>query len=147
MSGDKTLTEERLHAALKRLLKGKPIHVKAKGKLTLNKINNEAKLGHSYIHKFSDFVLFAEPEISKYNLDRENAMFTELDIEIGATLSEVDSLRAKFNKEKELKKKYKLECDNANAARKEVEAKYAELLYRTYELQEKDLSNRKIVNI
>lgn len=147
MSGDKTLTEERLHAALKRLLKGKPIHVKAKGKLTLNKINNEAKLGHSYIHKFSDFVLFAEPEISKYNLDRENAMFTELDIEAGATLSEVDSLRAKLNKEKELKKKYKLECDNANAALKEVEAKYAELLYRTYELQEKDLSNRKIVNI
>jgi len=145
MSGDKTLTEERLHAALKRLLKGKPIHVKAKGKLTLNKINNEAKLGNSYVHKFPDFVLYARPEISKYNLDRENA--TELDIEIGAPLSEVDSLRAKLNKAEELKKKYRLECDNANAALKKVEAKYAELLYRTYELQEKDLSNRKIVNI
>jgi len=147
MSGDKTLTEERLHAALKRLLKGKPIHVKAKGKLTLNKINNEAKLGNSYVHKFPDFVLYARPEISKYNLDRENAMFTGLDIEIGAPLSEVDSLRAKLNKAEELKKKYRLECDNANAALKKVEAKYAELLYRTYELQEKDLSNRKIVNI
>jgi DNA repair ATPase RecN len=74
-------------------------------------------------------------------------MFTDLDIEIGAPLSEVDSLRAKLNKAEELKKKYKLECDNANAALKKVEAKYAELLYRTYELQEKDLSNRKIVNI
>lgn len=147
MSGDKTLTEERLHAALKRLLKGKPIHVKAKGKLTLNRINNEARLGNSYVHKFPDFVLFAKPEIDNYNFNRENVMRTGLDIEIEAPLSEFDSLRAKLNKAEELKKKYKLECDNANAARKEVEAKYAELLYRTYELQEKDLSNRKVVTI
>ena len=147
MSGVKTLTEGRLYAALKRLLDGKPIHVKAKGKLTLNKINNEAKLGHSYVHKFPNFVADSTPKIDKYNFDRDKAMVTGLDIEIGAPLSEVDSLRAKLNKAEEQNKKYRLERDNANAARKEVEAKYAELLYRTYELQEEVQSHRKVVTI
>lgn len=35
MSGDRSLTEARLHEALDRLLKGNPRHVKASGKLTL----------------------------------------------------------------------------------------------------------------
>lgn len=48
MSRDRRITESRLHAALDRLLKNKPIKVKASGKLTPNKINNEAGLGNSY---------------------------------------------------------------------------------------------------
>ncbi|NMU85512.1 hypothetical protein HKB16_21925, partial [Vibrio parahaemolyticus] len=37
--------EEKLHKALARLHNGKPLRTKAKGRLTLNKINNEAGLG------------------------------------------------------------------------------------------------------
>ncbi|EDM64706.1 hypothetical protein PE36_22625, partial [Moritella sp. PE36] len=49
------LTEARLRDALQRLLDGVPTKTKAAGLLTLNKVNKEAGLGHSYIHKFTDF--------------------------------------------------------------------------------------------
>ncbi|EPH5596823.1 hypothetical protein [Vibrio alginolyticus] len=60
--------EEKLKKALERLQAGKPIRTKAKGLLTLHKINNEADLGRSYIHKFKDFVeKDAKPAIEEYN--------------------------------------------------------------------------------
>ncbi len=138
----RALTESRLHEALNRLLEGKPRNVKAKGRLTLNRVNNEAKLGNSYVHKFTDFVDHAKPIIDEYNEKHDKAMASGLDIEIGASLSEIDTLRAKLKKTEALKNRYRTERDNAIAARKVVEGKYSELLFRVYDLQE-DLQRSK----
>ena len=67
MAQSREITEGRLNQALKRLLSGTPTRVKVTWKLTLNKINNEARLGHSYIHKFDSFVEYANPIIEKFN--------------------------------------------------------------------------------
>lgn len=145
MSGDRSLTEARLHEALDRLLKGNPRHVKASGKLTLNKVNNEAKLGNSYVHKFPEFVSYAKPLIDEYNLNRDKAITTGLDVEIGAPLSEIDKLKAEIKRERALKVKYRKERDNAIEARKQLEAKYSELMFRAYELQEELQSSNQVV--
>lgn len=145
MSRDRALTESRLRDALNRLLEGKPAHVKPKGKLSLNRINNEARLGNSYIHKFPSFVAFAKPLISEFNEKYDKAMASGLDIEIGASLSELDTLRAKLKKSEALKNKYRIERGNAVAARKIVEGKYSELIFRAYELQEDLQASKKIV--
>nr|WP_254796319.1 hypothetical protein [Moritella viscosa]SHO12205.1 Putative uncharacterized protein [Moritella viscosa] len=128
--------EAMLVHALQRLLEGKPIKVKPKGKLTLNRINNEAGLGNSYIHKFKDFVSYASPVIKEYNLNREKAMITGLDIEVNAPLSELDNLRAKLRRSDELKNKYRIERDNAKVARKQLEQENSALMFRIYELQD-----------
>ena len=142
MSSSKELTEGRLIEALERLLKGIPRNVKAKGKLTLNKINNEAKLGNSYVHKFPDFVAYAKPLIDEYNQNRDKAMTTGLDVEINdVELDEVDKLKTQLRKALELKDRYRLERDNAVEARQQLEHKYSELMFHAHELQE-DLNNR-----
>ena len=122
--------------ALQRLLNGKPVKVKPGGKLTLNRINNEAGFGNSYVHKFPDFVAYAKPVIEEYNLNRDKAMSTGLDIEVNAPLSEIEGLRFKLRKAEELKAKYRIERDNAIEARKVLEHKYSELMFRAYSLQE-----------
>ena len=138
----KELTEGRLREALERLLNGTPRNVKAKGKLTLNKVNNEAKLGNSYVHKFPEFVAYAKPLIDEYNQSRDKAMTKGLDVEIsGVELDEVDKLRAKLKEALKLKDRYRLERDNAVEARQQLEHKYSELMFHTHELQE-DLNNR-----
>ena len=138
----KELTEGRLREALERLLNGTPRNVKAKGKLTLNKVNNEAKLGNSYVHKFPEFVAYAKPLIDEYNQSRDKAMTKGLDVEInGVELDEVDKLRAKLKEALKLKDRYRLERDNAVEARQQLEHKYSELMFHVHELQE-DLNNR-----
>lgn len=138
-------TEGLLVNAFQRLLDGKPLHVKAKGKLTLNRINNEARLGNSYVHKFKEFVAYAKPVIEEYNLNREKAMTTGLDIEVDAPLSEIDALKAKLKRTEELKDKYRMERDDAIKARKIMEHKYSELLFRTYDLQEELQTKNQVV--
>lgn len=138
----KELTEGRLREALERLLNGTPRNVKAKGKLTLNKVNNEAKLGNSYVHKFPEFVAYAKPLIDEYNQNRDKAMTKGLDVEIsGVELDQVDKLKAQLKKALELKERYRLERDNAVEARQQLEHKYSELMFHVHELQE-DLNNR-----
>lgn len=138
----KELTEGRLREALERLLNGTPRNVKAKGKLTLNKVNNEAKLGNSYVHKFPEFVSYAKPLIDEYNQNRDKAMTKGLDVEIsGVELDQVDKLKAQLKKALELKERYRLERDNAVEARQQLEHKYSELMFHAHELQE-DLNNR-----
>lgn len=132
----KELTESRLHAALNRLLEGKPVRVKSTGKLTLNKINNEAGLGNSYIHKFTDFLEYANPIIEEHNVNREKAMATGLGIDVEVPLSELDRLRSELARERKLKDRYRLERDNAIAARKILEAEHANLMFRALEMQE-----------
>ncbi|PKH88369.1 hypothetical protein [Colwellia sp. Bg11-28] len=137
------LTESRLNEALERLLKGQPRYVKATGKLTLNKVNNEAKLGNSYIHKFPKFLAQAKPLIDEYNLNRDKSIVTGLDV--GTPLSEMDGLKAALIRERKLKEKYRLERDNAIKARKLLEAQLSKLAYRVYELQENQLNNEIVV--
>jgi hypothetical protein len=136
MSRDKQITEARLHEALQRLLDGQQRHIKKNGRLTLNKINMEAQLGNSYIHKFPDFVEYAKPLIEKFNENRERLMIVGLDIEINTSLSEVDRLKSELQRERALKQKYRKDRDNAIQARSLLEQAYSELVKRVADLQD-----------
>jgi hypothetical protein len=132
---DKNITEGRLRAALQRILDGKPIRVKQGGKLSLNKINNEAGLGHSYIHKFVDFVENeANPKIKSYNKnlvseDHGDALSQD-------KLTDVEKLKANLKRERALKEKYRQERDDAIAAQKHMEQSNNNLMFRIHELQQ-----------
>ncbi|WP_261882298.1 hypothetical protein [Vibrio pelagius] len=135
MQGKKSLTEARLHEALNRLLNGKPTRVKTTGKLTLNKINNEAGLGNSYVHKFHDFIAYANPIIAEFNEEKRKLVeegFSISDIQ----LTELEKLKAEKKRERQLKEKYKHERDDARKAKVELEALNNSLMFRLYELQE-----------
>lgn len=128
------LTEARLDAALNRLLNGAPERVKKGGKLTLNKVNKEAGLSHSYVHKFKDFVDRATPQIEKYN---QYAHEIETGMELDdSQLDEVSRLKFQLKKEKRLKEQYRFERDNAVVIQKELEQLNSALMFRVYELQE-----------
>lgn len=131
--------------AFQRLLDGKPLHVKATGKLTLNRINNEAQLGNSYVHKFKEFVVYAKPVIDEYNLNRDKVMTTGLDIELDVPLSELDRLKHELKKANELKDKYRVQRNNAVEARKQLEAENARLRFRVFDLQQELLDENSVV--
>ena len=136
--GTKDITEARLNNALVRLLKGEPERVKKHGKLSLNRINNEAGLGHSYIHKFKGFVDdTAIPAIEKFNKEYDpNTSENDDD-----PSNDVEKLKKKLKKEIALKKKYRKEKDEAMMIQKELETLNSTLMFRVYELQEKLRSN------
>lgn len=138
-------TEGLLVNAFQRLLDGKPIHVKAAGKLTLNRINNEAQLGNSYVHKFKAFVAYARPVIDEYNLNRDKAMITDLDIELDVPLPKLDRLKHELKKANELKDKYRVQRNNAVEARKQLEAENARLRFRVFDLQQELLDENSVV--
>lgn len=130
-------TEARFRAALERLLKGEPTRTKAAGKLTFNKINNEAGAGHSYINKplFKDFRDEIKPEIDEYNRKKYEAL------EGGIVLPEVnltpeEKLKIELKREIGLKELYRQERDDARKAKSELEAMHNTLLFRIYDLQE-----------
>ena len=128
--------EEKFIRALERLQAGKPVRTKAKGHLTLNKINNEAGLGRSYIHKFKDFVEnVANPAIEKYNAALDAPEQSE-QMASGSEMSELDKLRAELNRERELKVEYRRERDEAIAINTKLETLNKSLMFRVYELQE-----------
>lgn len=132
----KELTEGRLRAALQRLLDGKPERLTKVGKLSLNKVNKEAGLGHSYIHKFEDFVKNeAQPAIEEFN--KNYAPLAE-HLKAGSMqdLSEMDRLRSKLKKEIRLKEQYRKERDEAKQVNKKLEQQNSSLIFRVYELQE-----------
>ncbi|MDE9383457.1 hypothetical protein PZ937_21965 [Vibrio alginolyticus] len=129
--------EEKLHKALVRLQNGKPLRTKAKGRLTLNKINNEAGLGRSYIHKFKEFVdKVANPAIETYNEMLDNPKSSEVDKLITEDTSEIDKLKDELRKQIELKEGYRTERDEALAINDELEALNKSLMFRVYELQQ-----------
>jgi hypothetical protein len=140
----KVITEARLEEALERLLSGSPIRVKPEGTLTLNKVNKEAGLSHSYVHKFKEFVERATPKIDDYNSAKKQAIegvsFGEVE------LTEIEKLKADLKREKSLKERYRLERDDAKAAQKELEALNSTLMFRLYELQE-ELGRKSLVSI
>ena len=141
MSRSRNLTESKLHEALNRLLQGQHKRVKFKGKLTLNKVNNEAGLGNSYVHKFPDFVEYAKPVIEDYNNNWQQSMEEGISVD-EVPVSEFDKLKSEKLREKNLKEKYKQERDDAVKAKVELEAINNTLMFRLYELQE-ELSSLK----
>ncbi|CAK3383944.1 conserved hypothetical protein [Vibrio crassostreae] len=138
-------TEGLLVNAFQRLLDGKPLHVKATGKLTLNRINNEAQLGNSYVHKFKEFVAYAKPVIDEFNINRDKSMTTGLDIELDVSFSDLDRLKQQLKKANELKAKYRVQKNNAVEARKQLEAENARLRFRVFELQQELLDENSVV--
>ena len=143
--GSRNVTEGRLRAALERLLNGKPERIKKTGKLSLNKVNDEAGLGHSYIHKFKDFIdNEANPAIKEFNAN-DIPQYQELEANI-KELFEVDYLKAKLKKEISLKERFRHERDDALAAQKILEAENSKLMFRVYEMQD-ELNMKKIVSL
>ncbi|AGU58600.1 hypothetical protein [Vibrio anguillarum] len=132
--------EEKLQRALDRLIGkgGKPLRTKVKGRLTLNKINNEAGLGRSFIHKFKDFVeKVANPAIEKYNAVLELCQTIGANrLRMSVDMSEINRLRAELNREKELKIEYRRERDEALAINTKLETLNKSLMFRVYDLQE-----------
>lgn len=133
-------TEARLHEALNRLLENKPTKVKAKTKLTLNKINKEAGLGNSYIHRFPEFMKYAKPLMDVYNLTREKVIENGLGIDAIASLSETNNAESDLARERRLKNKYRQERNSAIEARKLMESKYYEVVFKLLSVQ-KDLAS------
>jgi hypothetical protein len=143
--GSRNVTEGRLRVALERLLNGEGKRVRKTGKLSLNKVNDEAGLGHSYIHKFKDFINDeANPAIEAYNANC-SPLSDELEID-SEDLTEVDKLKTKLKKEIALKERYRHERDDALAAKKLLEAENSKLMFRVYEQQD-ELRVHKVVNI
>jgi hypothetical protein len=128
--------EEKLHKALVRLQNGKPLRTKSKGRLTLNKINNEAGLGRSYIHKFKEFVdKVANPAIEAYNELLDSSKSPEIDESMTEDMSEIDRLKGELRQQIELKDAYRKERDEALAINDELESLNKSLMFRVYELQ------------
>ncbi|ELA9427327.1 hypothetical protein QTV33_000984 [Vibrio parahaemolyticus] len=133
--------EEKLQKALERLLNGKPLRTKAKGRLTLNKINNEAGLGRSYIHKFREFVKdVATPAINAYNRNLTNPVSADLVSPLTEDLSEINKLREELSRQVALKEDYRKERDELLAINDELEKLNKSFMFRVFELQQ-ELSN------
>ncbi|MDE1243429.1 MULTISPECIES: hypothetical protein [Vibrio] len=129
--------EEKLHKALARLQNGIPLRTKAKGRLTLNKINNEAGLGRSYIHKFKEFVdKVANPAIEAHNELQDNPELSVTASPLTEDMSEIDRLKDELRKQIELKEGYRIERDEALAINDGLEALNKSLMFRVYELQQ-----------
>ena len=142
----KQITEARLRAALQRLLDGKPDNVKASAKLTLNRINNEAKLSASYIHKFPEFVKEAELAIAAYGSEHGDTYVEGL-VENKVDDSPTGQLKRKLKTETNLKNTYKQQRDDFKALADILVEKEASLMFRVFELQEeiKYLTQGKVV--
>lgn len=128
--------EDKLNKALGRLIgkDGEPLRTKKKGRLTLNKINNEAGLGRSYIHKFKEFVdKIANPAIEEYN-EKLNASATSVPVK--QDMSEFEKIREELKYQIELKDTYRRERDEVLAINDELEALNKSLMFRIYELQQ-----------
>jgi len=130
---DRKVTEARLEESLQRLLNNSPIRTKLGGRLSLNKINNEAGLGHSYVHKFPVFVTRATLLINEYNKNRESSTN---DLQLNQSdLTDIEKLKIDLKKEKSLKAKYRKERDDAIEKQKNLEGLNSTLMFRLYELQ------------
>ncbi|EBF2211680.1 hypothetical protein DJ055_24595 [Salmonella enterica] len=135
----------RLRAALERLISGKSQNVSPSGKLTLNKINNEAGLGNSYIHKFKDFIENeANPAIESFNANYDPVKAKLLQNK--QNLTEKEKHKARMKKEVKLKEQYRQERDDLKTINKELETQISSLMFRLYELQEQ-LNVQNVVKI
>lgn len=136
MPSKRDITEGRLQDALDRLLGGRPKNTKSGGSITLNKINREAKLGNSYIHKFPEFVAKATPIIEEYNSQRANVFSGGVDV-ARVELSAEEKAKRDRLREKGLKEKYLQDSKDARAKYAMLETQNKQLMFRVFELQEK----------
>lgn len=89
-------------------ISGKPQNVSPSGKLTFNKINNEAGLGNSYIHKFKYFIENeANPAIESFNANYAPVKAKLLQNK--QNLTEKEKHKASLKKEIKLKEQYRQE--------------------------------------
>jgi DNA repair ATPase RecN len=131
--------EEKLQRALDRLTEkgGKPLKTKANGRLTLNKINNEAGLGRSYIHKFKEFVdKVANPAIEAYNEKLDNPELPDQSVPVTEDMNEIEKLKEELKRQIELKEDYRKELDEALTINDKLEVLNKSLMFRVYELQQ-----------
>jgi len=140
------LTEARLREALQRLLDGRPTKTRGDGLLTLNKINKEAELGNSYIHKFPDFVVYAKPIIEEHNTAKSKLLNDDFSL-TEVKLTEAERFRAELNRERRLKERYRQERNDARKAKEELETLNNTLMYRLFELQQELRSQNDVVPI
>lgn len=133
MSSKREITEARLNEALQRLLEGNPVRTKNYGSITLNKINLEAGLGNSYIHKFPRFVEYAKPVIEKYNQTR---MIGEIRVKEIVALNDKEKFQVELQRERRLKERYRQERDDARKAKEEIESLANSLMFRLHDLQQ-----------
>ena len=134
--GSREVTEGRLRSALHRLLNGEPTRIKPGGKLSLNKVNREAGVGPSYIHKFKEFVQKeANPAIESFNANFD-PLKRKLDLDKDERSTETEKLKKKLKKEKMLKEQYRKELDEFKLINKKLEHQNSSLMFRIYELQE-----------
>lgn len=132
-----TTAEIRLNEALKRLLNGKPKNVTIKGNLTLNLLNKEAGLGHSYIYKkqFEDFVkIIATPAIKEFNDNKASKAENLTDFNDSPN-DELNRIKAELKRVEALKDKYRIERNDAIAAKELLESQFNNLKFRVFELQ------------
>jgi hypothetical protein len=135
MTDRRKITEGRLREALQRLLEGQPKNTKPSGSITLNKINREAKLGNSYIHKFPEFVAEANPAIEKYNNEKRKVLAGGIDL-AQVELSAQERSKLEQKREILLRERYRRERNDARKAKAELESLNNSLMFRVYDLQE-----------
>ena len=145
MNNKKEITKARLKEALDRLLEGHPVKATKKGLLTLNKINIEAGLGNSYIHKFPEFVEYAKPLIKKHNEEVSIAVETSA-LDNNNQLSKEEILRTELRRERELKKRYKQERDDARITELKLQELNSVLMFRLHELQD-EINMTKLISV
>ncbi|MGE6416208.1 hypothetical protein ACQKDY_00535 [Alteromonas macleodii] len=125
--GKKEETLQFLEDALDRLVRGKPINTPNDGRISINRIREEARLGSGSVYYYKDFIAKAKKVIEENKTTlREGAQVSEL--------SDIQRLRKERDKERELKKKYKDELDEANASVLKAMAENVRTEHELYEL-------------
>lgn len=140
------ITTQRLDAALKRLLDGKPERTPNDGKLSLSRINKEAGLSSGGIYYYVDFLARAKLEIDKY----KSAQLSYSSVSVKSSIAKI---RVQRDKERELKERYRGQRDDIKKFCDQVVAKNANLEFFLFEALEKintlekELNNGEVVDL
>jgi len=133
-------TEQLLRDALSRLLAGNPINTKKDGKISPNRINQEAGLTLStiYYSKYEAFLKGAKLDIKAYNDEKAQGNLEE---EFDAEEVKINKLRAELKNEKKLKDKYRNGLNDQKLLNDEVVIENASLAFRLFELSDQQRNN------
>lgn len=131
------ITLQLLNEALDRLLGGTPINTKPDGKISIKRINDEAKLSRGAIYYYKDFVELAKGRIQEHKGNAETGKLV-------ATKEE--KLRNQRDNEKRLKKDYYEQVSTLSDLNDAMVAANAALAYRCMVLEDEinALTNGKI---
>ena len=131
------ITLQLLNEALDRLLSGSPVNTKLDGKISIKRINDEAKLSRGAIYYYKDFVELAKEKIQEHKND--------VKVEKSPATKE-EKLRNQKKKKKRLKKDYYEQVSTLNGLNDAMVAENAVLAYRCMVLEDEinALTNGKI---